>query len=107
MSDTFLTMLELAKRSGSDTAVGLVEEVTTHAPEIDVLMGRPIKGTTYKFTARKSLPAGPAFRNVNEGSDIISSKYEQKLGQCFFLDGQMQVDEALVEGDDRELGDIL
>lgn len=97
MSDKFLSLLDITKRNGTDLAVGLVEEVTTWAPEFDTLMGRPIPGTTYKTRIRKALPAGPAFRAANQGSSIVSSTYDQKLSQCFYLDGQMQVDKAVAD----------
>lgn len=97
MFDRFLSLLDITKRNGTDSAVGLVEYVTTFAPEIDVVMGRPIPGTTYKTRIRKSLPAGPAFRNANEGSSIVSSAYDQILSQCFIMDAQMRVDKAVAD----------
>jgi hypothetical protein len=97
MSDKFLTLLDITKRNGTDQAVGLVEEVTTVAKELDSISGRPIAGTTYKTRVRTALPAGPAFRNPNEGSDVVSSTYAQKISQCFFLDAQFQVDEAVAD----------
>lgn len=97
MADSLVSLLDITKQNGTDLAVGLVEEVRTFAPEVEVLMGRPIAGTTYKSAVRTSLPTGPAFRQANEGSDIVSSRYDQRLNQCFFLDGQMRVDEAVVE----------
>lgn len=95
MADKFLTLLDITKRNGTDQAVGLIEEVTTVAPEIDAISGRPIPGTTYKTKVRTALPAGPAFRQANQGSYLVSSSYDQKLSQCFFLDAQLQVDEAV------------
>jgi hypothetical protein len=107
MAEKFLTLLDITKRNGCDAAVGLIEEVNTVAPELEVLSGRPISGITYKIKKRTALPGGPAFRNANEGSSIISSSYDQTIGQCYFLDGQLQVDEAVVtsgeaEGNTRE-----
>jgi len=96
MADRLLSLLDITKRNGTDAAVGLVEEVNTVAPELESLMGRGISGITYKVKKRTALPSGPAFRNANEGSDIISSQYDQTIGQCYFLDGQMRVDEAVV-----------
>lgn len=97
MADKFLTLLDLAKFDGSDDVVGLIDEVNTFAPEIMDLAGRPINGTTYKYTKKTANPAGPAFRNVNEGSDIVSASYKQEIGSCFFIDAQMQIDEAIVK----------
>lgn len=107
MADLFLTLAQLTKRHGSDAAVGLVEEVRTFAPELNVVSGRPISGTSYKVTRRKLLPTTPAFRAPNSGQNIVSSVYEQIIGETFFLDCQMQIDEAIVQGDDRSIGDLL
>jgi hypothetical protein len=96
MADKFLTLDEMTKRNGCDEAVGLIEEVNTVAPELESLKGRPISGITYKIKKRTTLPAGPAFRKANSGSDIISSSYANELAQCFFLDGQLRIDEAVV-----------
>lgn len=96
MADKFLTMLDMSKRNGTDAAVGLIEEVNTVAPELMSLKGRDINGITYHPRKRTALPAGPAFRNANEGSDIVSSTYAKDIAQCYFLDGQMRIDEAVV-----------
>lgn len=97
MADKLLTLLDITKRNGTDQSVGLVEEITTVAPEIDVIMGRPIPGTTYKTRIRKALPAGPAFRQANAGTAIVSSAYDQKLSQCFIFDAQLQTDQAVAD----------
>ncbi len=96
MADTFLTLLDITKQSGTDQAVGVVEEVRTYAPELDTLRGRPIKGTTYKALVRSALPAGPAFRAANTGTAVIASRWDQRINQAFFLDGQCRVDEAVL-----------
>jgi hypothetical protein len=99
MADKFLTLLDMTKRnpgSNTDGAVGLIEEVNTVAPELESLMGRPIDGVTYKTKKRVALPASPVFRNANEGTDIVSSTYDQGIGQCFFLDAQMRCDEMVI-----------
>jgi len=96
MADTFLTLLDITKQNGTDQAVGIVEEVRTFAPEVDVLRGRPIKGTTYKALVRTALPAGPAFRAANSGTAVVASRWDQRVNQAFFLDGQMRIDEAVL-----------
>lgn len=101
-----LNLLDLAKRSGSDAAAGLVEEVLTVAPELSVIPTVPKSGTSYKISRRTSVAQG-AFRNANEGTTPSKSKYEQAEVPMFFFDGQMVVDEAIVKADDRRLGDIL
>jgi len=106
MSASYLTLLDLAKRTGSDAALGLLEEITTVAPELSVIPVRPRSGTTYKYTSRTGRPSG-GFRSVNSGATPQKSTYKQQLGEMFFFDGLMNVDEAIVKGDDRNLGDVL
>jgi hypothetical protein len=101
-----LTLLDLAARSNSDRVVGLIEDVHTVAPEFSVFPVRPVAGTSYKVTRRTGFPSS-SFRSVNEGIDTSKSTYVQELKQMFFLDAQLEVDEAIVRGDDRELGEIL
>jgi len=112
MADKFLTLLEMTKLSGNDQAVGIIDEINTVAPELRALSGRPISGITYKAAKRTVLPhsGGDAFRRVNEGADIGSSTYDQVLAECFYLDGQLQVDEALISSgaaEGRSAEDIL
>jgi hypothetical protein len=102
-----LTLLDLAARTGSDALVGLIEDVTTSAPEFRVVLARPMPGTTYKLTRRTGLPTA-AFRDANPASvGSTKSTYVQDLKQMYFLDCQLEVDEAIVKGDSREIGDIL
>jgi hypothetical protein len=110
MANALVSLLDISKRTGSDPAIGLLEETTTFAPELTTLMGRPISGTTYMATSR-TLPT-VAFRSANNGSDSIKSSYSQKLAQCFILDPQMIADKMVVDaeakgGVNQSVGDIL
>lgn len=101
-----LTLLDLAKRTGSDAVVGLIEDVTTYAPEFSVMLARPMPGTTYKLTRRTALPTAQ-FRNANEAASTSKSTYVQETKEMYFLDVPLEVDEAIVKGDPREIGDVL
>lgn len=101
-----LTLLDIAKRTGSDPVVGLIEEVLTVAPEFRTIPVRPIKGTSYHATFRTGLP-GSGFRSANSGVSLGNSSYEQRIVPCYFMDCQMQVDEAIVKADPGEQGNIL
>lgn len=101
-----LTLLDIAKRNGSDPEIGLIEDVVTFAPEMGVLPVRPLSGVSFKSTLRIDYPAA-AFRAVGDGVAPGKSAYLQKLSECFFLDGQLQVDEALPDSEDRTVGDVL
>jgi len=102
-------MLDLAARTNSDAVVGIIEETLTAAPELQVLPFRTIRGTSYKATLRTALAGAGVngFRNVNEGVATGKSTYAQKIIETYFFDKQLEVDEAIVKADDRELGDIL
>jgi hypothetical protein len=101
-----LTMLDIAARTNNDQVVGLIEDVTTYSPEFRAFPVRPIAGVTYLVGRRTALPAS-GFRDANEGIAAGDSSFVQELKQCYFLDAQMTVDEAIVKADDRSLGDIL
>src|SRR5438445_11682045 len=98
MPDVFLTLLDITKQTGTDQAVGIIEEIRTFAPESNVFGGRPIRGITYKGLVRTALPTTPAFRRANEGQAVVASKWDQRINQCFFMDAQMRVDEAVLDG---------
>lgn len=101
-----LTLLDIAKRNGSDPEIGLIEDVVTFAPEVGVLPVRPLSGVSYKATLRTAYP-GASFRAVGAGVTPGKSSYVQKLSECFFIDGQLQVDEAIPDSEDRSVGDVL
>jgi hypothetical protein len=101
----FLSLLDITSRRGTDSAVGLVEDVITYAPELRLIMGRPIPGTFYTAKIRTSYPSG-AFRKANAGVTIGASRYEQRRFDCYFFDTQLQVDELTAQAAEQE-GDTL
>jgi len=101
MANKYLTMLDLAKRTGGSAVVGLIEENANVAPEFNIVPVRSIAGTTFRTNVRKSLPA-TQFRNVNEGTETVKSEYAQELSQTFVIDDQLEVDTAVVEAEDPE-----
>lgn len=105
-SQQFITILDLTKRTGTDQAVGLVEEVLTYAPEMEKFIGRPIPGTHYNARIRPLLTHGGAFRKANGGALPGASVYDQRRFNCYFFDSQLQVDEAVARGAEQQ-GDSL
>jgi hypothetical protein len=85
--------------------VGLVEDVVTYAPELKLIMGRPIPGTFYTARVRTSYAAG-AFRKANAGVALAASKYEQRRFDCYFFDTQLQIDELTARAAEQQ-GDSL
>jgi len=110
MANALISLLDISKRTGSDPAIGLIEETTTYAPELNDIMGRPISGTVYKSTSR-TLPT-VSFRAANDGADTVKSVYTQALSECFILDAPLQADKAVVDaeaksGINQSVGDIM
>lgn len=101
-----LTLVDLAARTGSDALVGLIEDVTTVAPEFQTMPVITRPGTSYKLTRRTALPPS-GFRSANEGQAAGKSTYVQETKSMYFLDSQLEVDESIVKGDDRSIGDVL
>lgn len=103
MSDQFLTLADLTAMQHGDTAVGVVDIVRQVAPEFSVISGRPIKGINAYITRAMELPGGKTtlggtlFRNVGEGVETEASKLQRILVEAFYLDGQLEVDEALIK----------
>lgn len=93
-----LNLLDIAKFQGNDRITGLIESSIQYAPELSLLPARTIVGTEYRTLIRESIGAS-AFRKANEGSAIVNDTYANKLVQCFYLDGQMQVDKMVADGD--------
>jgi hypothetical protein len=101
-----LTLLDLVTLQRNDVLTGLVEDVTTYAPEFSVVPVTRRPGTYYEIVRRTALPT-VGFRNVNNGTTPAKSSFKKELKEMFFLDVMINVDEAIYKGDDRSTGDIL
>ncbi len=106
MATGVTTLLDIAKRTGSDSVVGLIEDATNYAPEFSIIPARPMPGTSYKVTRRTALPT-PAFRNANDAITIGKSNYVQDTKSMHFLDCQLQLDEAITKGDESNIGNLM
>ncbi len=114
MANQFLTLLDIAKMNGNDTALALLEAVQESYPELSMFPARTIRGTSYKSLIRLTYPE-IGFRNANEGSETVKSTYGNKLVECFIIDPQVQVDKMVAEGGEdpkdiilaRETGGVM
>lgn len=99
-----LTLLDIAKQNGNDKAIKLIEAVQENYPELASFPARTIKGTSFKSLERLTYPE-VAFRNANEGSNLLKSTYGNKTTECFIIDPQVQVDKMVAESheDGREI----
>lgn len=101
------TLLDIAKRNGSDLLVGLIDETTKLIPEVsginmdgtrlpNVGSARTIKGQQYKTLIRTGLPTA-GFRDVNEGVTPSKSTYENRLVETFVLNPRWECDKAAAD----------
>lgn len=93
------TLLDISKLNGSDKVVGLIEQNLTYAPELSVVPGRTVKGTSYKIVARDSFP-GVGFRRANGGVTYTKSTFLTRLFECFIFSGNVRVDVAVANADE-------
>ena len=101
-----LTLLDLITLQKNDPLTGLVEDVTTYAPEVSSIPVVVRPGITYYIAKRTALPTS-GFRQVNAGIASSKSSYKKEVKEMFPIDCQVTVDELIVKGDDRSTGDIL
>lgn len=104
MADEYPTMLDLAQKAGCDPVTGLIEQNLARYPEALLFPAKTIRGTSYKTLLRTDYP-DPGFRLPNEGVETKKSTYVQKLAETFFLDGHLQIDEAIDGADTEEVID--
>lgn len=101
-----LSLLDLVTLQRNDALTGLVEDVTTYAPEFSQIPVVTRPGTYYEIVSRTALPTSQ-FRIINNGVAPSKSAFKKQLKEMFYLDTLINVDEAIYKGDDRSVGDIL
>jgi hypothetical protein len=99
------SLYDLAILDRADEYTGLIEDVTTLAPEFEVFGAVKRPGTWYKTVKRTTLPT-VQFRSVNAGVPASKSGYKSEIKEMFFLDGRLNMDEAVWEGDSAHLGSL-
>lgn len=109
MAKLFLTAADLAARRGTDKEIGLVQQIINQAPELAVLAGRPIAGTSTTARVQIGITQGGAFRSFNEGVTPGAGIYERRRFETFFFDSHLSIDEAEViaaQQDGDSIGDL-
>lgn len=101
-----LSLLDLVTLQGNDPLTGLIEDVTTYAPEFSQVPVQVKSGITYKIAKRTVLPPS-GFRQVNQGIGTSKSAYKQEVKEMYPLDVIINVDEMIWKGDDESVGDVL
>lgn len=100
-----LTLLDLVTTQRNDILTGLVEDVTTYAPEFGQIPVETRAGTFYKVARRTALPTSQ-FRIINNGTTPTKSAYAEAIKEMFFVDTLINVDEAVIKGQDGSIGDL-
>lgn len=100
-----LTCYDLAVLQRNDPYTGLIEDVTTLAPEFSTFAAQSRPGTWYEVVSRTTLPTAQ-FRPVNQGVAASKSTYKKAIKEMLFIDTQLQVDEAVWDGQDGSIGPI-
>lgn len=90
------TLLDIAKRNGSDAVVGLIDETSKAHPEITIGFARTIKGLNYKTLVRTGLPT-VSFRNANEGVSASKGTTENRLVETFIFNPRWECDKAVAD----------
>lgn len=101
-----LTLYDLVTLQRNDPLTGLVEDVTTYAPEFSTIPVVTRAGTSYDIVRRTALPAS-GFRAINNGVTAGKSAFKKETKEMFFLDTPINVDEAIIKGQDGTAGDVL
>jgi hypothetical protein len=90
------TLLDLAKLdAGRD--YDLISEATRRAPELRILPGDTILGSTMELSVVTGLPT-VAFRDANEGTTRSKATFENRVFQTHILDQPIAVDARALEG---------
>jgi len=100
-----LTLYDLAVLQRNDPYTGLIEDVTTLAPEFTTLGAVKRPGTWYEVVKRVTYPTAQ-FRSVNEGVSTSKSIYKKEVKEMLFLDTQLQMDEAVWDASDGSVGAV-
>jgi hypothetical protein len=100
-----LTLYDLAVLHRNDPYTGLIEDVTTLAPEFTTLTAVKRPGWWYEVVKRTTLPTAQ-FRAVNEGVSTSKSTYKKEVKEMLFIDTQLQMDEAVWDADDSSVGAV-
>ena len=98
MANQFLTLKDITAldRLTDSASVGLVNTVVNVAPELKVILGRPIPGISYDASVLVAAGSNGGFRRANSGVAISSPSLDVKRFNCFAWDVQNSVDEAVL-----------
>ena len=88
-----------------DDYTGLVDDVTTLAPEYEVFGAYKRSGTWYEIVKQTSVPSA-YFRTVNAGVVPGVAGLKKEVKEMLFLESRIQMDEALWDADPGKFGGL-
>ena len=98
-----LSLFDLAVLQRNDPYTGLIEDVTTLAPEFSQMHAQKREGWWYEVVQRIALPI-VQFRQANSGVSTSRSTYKKSVKEMLFIDCQIQMDEAVEDAADGAIG---
>ena len=101
MANQYMTLKDVTALNALNDpgTVGLVDNIVNVAPEIDLIPGRVIPGTSYEASILTAVGSNLAFRGANSGVPLSAPSIDLKRFNTFPLDCQFSVDEAeLIRG---------
>jgi hypothetical protein len=109
MANQFVTLKDITALKGGDAVVGLVDNIVNVAPEIDLVLGRPITDIYYNATIMTAVGSNAGFRSIGGGVQLSAPSFDRKRFNCFPFDCQMEVPEDYLEeaNADNPVGSIL
>jgi hypothetical protein len=99
------SLFDLAVLHRADPFTGLIEDVTTLAPEFSTFGAVKRDGTWYEVASRTTLPTAQ-FRYSNQGVATSKSTYKKAVKEMFNMDVQLQMDEAIWKADPANVGSL-
>lgn len=96
---SFLTLLDIQKRNGSESDIGLIEEVGRSAPEVTQLASVVGSKTIVKTYVRTGIPRA-RFRPANAPIGYTSCTYESRNVELFPISSIVFVDHITLESSD-------
>lgn len=95
----FTTLLDIARRNGSDLVTGLVDETTKAHPELTMGASRTITGINFKTLVRTGLgsPTTGSFRDANAGSAGLKNVYENRQFETYIAEPRWVCDKAVAD----------
>ena len=91
-----ITLIDVAKRTGNDATVGLVEAMSQANPFFQLAPTKSIRGNMFKYQVRSSLGTA-GFRAFNQGVASTKSVIRDVIVECKPMLGVSEVDKALAE----------